>query len=917
MICRQQAKYFAYELTRINKDDTLGALSRTLMDAQVDLQPHQVDAAAFALRSPLSNGVLLADEVGLGKTIEAGMVIAQFWAENRRHLIIICPASLREQWKVELEDKFGLKTTIIDKGNYYKGVLNLTDRVVVMSYNFAVRIEADLQPVRWDLVVMDEAHKLRNVYKESSIMSNTLKTALNGRKKLLLTATPLQNSLMELYGLSQIIDPGIFGDAKSFRAQYTTGIKENEAKLQERLSTFCKRTLRRDVLEYIRYTKRKASTFPFTPSNEELSLYNEVRDYLQQSEYALPKKSRQLVSLVVYKLLASSSAAIAGTFETILTRLENLYAGIDTTKEDEQLGLMIDDLDEIDEDGDETEEKVDKAKLEEEIKKVKHFIECAGTIKVDRKTEALKKALEVTFSHIENSTESEPPLKKALIFTESRRTQDYLFNYLTENGYRDKIVLFNGGNKAQKKQTLEKFSNDAEIMISTEAGAEGLNIQFCSVVVNYDLPWNPQRVEQRIGRCHRYGQKHDVIVINFVNQSNKADQRVFELLRDKFHLFEGVFGASDEVLGTIEDGVDIERRILRINQTCRTAEEIERAFNELQKQMEDAIAEQLKKTKEKLLSGFAQTVLDRLKGNLARTTMQLTAYQKMFWDLCKYILKNDGFFDDTEFSFTLQNPELGTIGKYYFITCDNKRQDVDNSLILRLSHPISEHVLNIAKNDNIPSEEVVFDVSNNKNEPLLQEAFNKNLSGWCSCQLVTIETLEKEEYLVLSGIDDTLKEVSPELLSRLFKVSVISEKNTTDMSVDQHKVMEVIKKKNIENTKFESNERNSGFVREEIDKIDKYISDKLQPLEREDKENQIELKKLTKEELVSSDPARKLLLQEQIANIEARQRDLKREYWAAQDELEGKRKHLIDELRKRLSMVINTVDLFNFRWKLA
>lgn len=917
MICRQQAKYFAYELTRINKDDTLGALSRTLMDAQVDLQPHQVDAAVFALHSPLSKGVLLADEVGLGKSIEAGMVLAQFWAENKRHLIVICPASLREQWKSELEDKFGLKAVIVDKGNYSKGILNLKDKIIIMSYNFAVRVEADLQPVCWDLVVMDEAHKLRNVYKESSIMSNTLKTALNGRKKLLLTATPLQNSLMELYGLSQIIDPGIFSDAKSFRAQYTTGIKQNDERLQERLNVFCKRTLRRNVLEYIRYTKRKASTFPFTPSDEELSLYNEIKDYLHESEYALPKKSRQLVSLVVYKLLASSSAAIAGTFETILVRLENLKAGIDTSEEDEKLGLMIDDLDEIDEVSTEDEGKIDKEKLNKEITKVKHFIECANTIKIDKKTEALKKALEVTFSHIENSKDAEPPLKKALIFTESRRTQDYLFNYLTENGYRDKIVLFNGGNKAQKRETLEKFKGDAEIMISTEAGAEGLNIQFCSVVVNYDLPWNPQRVEQRIGRCHRYGQKHDVIVINFVNQSNKADQRVFELLRDKFHLFEGVFGVSDEVLGTIEDGVDIEQRILRINQTCRTAEEIERAFNELQKMMEEAIAEQLKKTKEKLLSGFAQPVLDRLKGNLAETTKQLTSYQKMFWDLCKFILKDDGVFDDNEFSFTLQNSELGTIGKYYFITYDDKRQNVDSSLILRLSHPISEHVLNVAKNDNIPSEEVLFDVSNNNNEPLLQDAFRKGISGWCNCQLVTIETLEKEEYLVLSGIDDNLNEVNPEMLSRLFKVSILSENAIPDMSNEQINKIEAIKKKNIENTKFESNERNSLFVREEVEKIDKYIADKLQPLEREEKENQAELKRLTKEELTASDPSRKLLLQEQIANIEKRQRDLKREYWDAQDELDLKRKQLIEELRNRLGMVVNAIDLFNFRWKLV
>ena len=304
-ISAQQAKYFAYELTRLNKNDNIGRLSQALMDAQVDLNPHQVEAASFALSSPLSKGVILADEVGLGKTIEAGLILCQMWAERKRHLLVICPASLREQWKTELEEKFYLKSIILDGKNYFKSQLELTDKVIIMSYNMAAKIERDLVPVAWNLVVMDEAHKLRNVYRDSNKIGRLIAYALNGRKKLLLTATPLQNSLMELYGLSTLIDDNIFGDAKSFRMQYVNNAT-NYNSLKERLSCFCKRTLRSDVIEYIKYTKRKPITFPFTPSQNEQLLYEKVTNFLQKEDsYAIPAGQRHLTSLILFKLLCS------------------------------------------------------------------------------------------------------------------------------------------------------------------------------------------------------------------------------------------------------------------------------------------------------------------------------------------------------------------------------------------------------------------------------------------------------------------------------------------------------------------------------------------------------------------------------------------------------------------------------------
>jgi SNF2 family DNA or RNA helicase len=307
------------------------------------------------------------------------------------------------------------------------------------------------------------------------------------------------------------------------------------------------------------------------------------------------------------KLLASSSQAIAGTLDTLRARLETLR--------DEQISddpefaerlieaediedELLDDILAGDPPADVAEDRpaiIDRRKLREEIELLRQLAARARGIPVDTKTETLLKALDIGFAQMAETGAA----RKALVFTESRRTQDYLKSFLEAHGYKGQVVVFNGTNGGPeatqiyenwltrnkgtgrasgsraidvRASLIEHFRDSATILLATEAAAEGVNLQFCSLVVNYDLPWNPQRIEQRIGRCHRYGQKHDVVVVNFLNERNDADRRVLELLGEKFSLFSGVFGASDDVLGSIESGVDFEKRILAIYQECRTSE---------------------------------------------------------------------------------------------------------------------------------------------------------------------------------------------------------------------------------------------------------------------------------------------------------------------------------------------------------
>src|SRR6185503_13685812 len=688
----------AHELTKRCPSDSVQKLAASLADAQVDLNPHQIDAALFAFRSPLSKGAILADEVGLGKTIEAGILLSQKWAEQKRKLLIIVPAALRKQWNQELSDKFFLPSVLLEAKSFNQfikqGNLNPFDQreIVICSYHFARAKDSYVQVVKWDLVIVDEAHRLRNVYKPTNRIANAIKSAIAAAPKVLLTATPLQNSLQELYGLVSVIDDFTFGDLKSFKAQFgTLRTEEDFAALRERIKPVCQRTLRRQVLEYIKYTNRIPITQEFVPSNDEQRLYDLVSGYLQRETlYALPSGQRQLMTLILRKLLASSTYAISGTLEALAGRLE-LAAKESTPAEvpPEQVASDFETADELEEewtdDAEPEKEKKtytpeDLERIRAEVNALREFKALATSIVKNSKGEVLMTALKKGFA---KAREMGAP-EKAIIFTESTRTQEYLRQLLERTSYAGRVVLFNGSNNDLKSKQLYRawlerhkgtdrvtgspsadmrqalvdyFRDEAVIMLATEAAAEGINLQFCSLVVNYDLPWNPQRIEQRIGRCHRYGQLYDVVVVNFLNKNNAADQRVYQLLSEKFKLFSGVFGASDEVLGSIESGVDFEKRIADIYQNCRTPEQIELNFNALQTELEAQIDERINVTKQKLLENFDEEVQEKLKLKLRESSEYLNRFENWLWQLTRFALRDFAEFADGENAFTLtRNP---------------------------------------------------------------------------------------------------------------------------------------------------------------------------------------------------------------------------------------------------------------------
>lgn len=950
-----QAKYYAHELTVQHATDGVDRLSQSLFDASVDLNPHQINAALFALNNPLSQGVVLADEVGLGKTIEAGLVLSQYWAERRRKLLIICPASLRQQWAQELLDKFNLPTHILDAKTWRNlkaaGIYNplAEKRVIIMSYHYAARLEEQLLIEPWDLVVMDEAHKLRNAHRPNNKMGQILRRTLAGRKKLLLTATPLQNSLMELYGLSTIIDEHMFGDEKIFRQNYVQD-GGSVIELKTRLKGFIQRTLRRDVLEYIRYTQRQTLTVPFTPTAQEQDLYNGITALLERGEsYALPRQQRHLTGLILRKLLASSSYAVRNTLETILKRLEALK--LDQPDSRDVIASLIENddlaqsyLEEDDSASDEL-DNIDLELLEDEINEIKLYIDKANLIEIDSKAKALLTALNQGFSKM---AEMGAP-RKAIVFTESKRTQEYLTAFLTSNGYQDKIVMFNGSNDHQRateayqhwlndNQSTDKvsgsaqidkrsalidhFKQHAEIMIATEAAAEGVNLQFCSLVINYDLPWNPQRVEQRIGRCHRYGQKFDVVVINFLNETNEADQRVLELLTKKFHLFDGVFGASDEILGTIESGLDFEKRIQAIYETCRRPEEIEAAFTQLQKELESDINEKMRETRQLLLENFDEDIHDLLKIQLDAAEHRLDKVGRWFWSLTKHELQRLAVFDDETHSFfindTIPDVQPGT----YQLIKKGSKQGESNLLAhahrYRLSAPLGEWVIQQAITRKLPRAKIVFNYSaHNAKVSMVEQLLGK--TGLLQLQKFSIESLERsEDYLLFAAVDSEGKTIPAEVAERLMQLPAYQESLSTALAVGEASSDELklnslleVSRNQVEKT---VNDRNLTFFEQEINKLDAWADDLKDGLEESIKEIDKEIKQVRREAKIVPTLEEKLEFQKLQRNLEKKRNKSRRELFDKQDEVDERRETLIESLEHKLNKTTVVENLFSVQW---
>lgn len=637
----------------------------------------------FALRRLPQGGAMLCDEVGLGKTIEAGLVITQLRAAGSGHILIIVPLSLARQWQVELEDLFSLPSTILgpDSGA-------CTERgIYIVGREFASTAKGrNLVKTLglWDLVVIDEAHELfatiynrfskstgeyqKNLAKGSARRAAQIREMISGFPILLLTATPLQNNLYELWGLVQFIDPDyrVLGKFNEFCMLFVTGeggraiVPNMEETLRQRLSLVLKRTLRRQAQPFMKkpFRDRHVVTANFNPDKQETDLYNLVSRWLSQEKLAAYRRGhRGLMALQLRRRMASSIEALVATLAGIKQRMIRMQeTGVYPTKDD-SADLELEDLD----DNEEELLEVDMQLLEQDLAEVDRMEKLARQVMSIGAESKKRKLLEIIKQVQERSLDGVVS-DKVVVFTESVKTLNSLIEYLEDNGFKDQVTAFAGSNSgpladrawkhwyekvgqfegkldtgaAMRAALVYEFKTQTSIFLATEAGAKGLNLQFCNCLVNYDLPWNPQRIEQRIGRVHRYGQLHDVVIVNFINLSNEAEGRVYELLNEKLHIFTEALGVSDTILNTPEIALNLEMRINDLLNRCRTQQEIEEAFDRLVLEL-DAAEKQLHDERllaaKQLLCDFDESVQARL--GVLETALKpaLSSYDQMLLDI--------------------------------------------------------------------------------------------------------------------------------------------------------------------------------------------------------------------------------------------------------------------------------------------
>jgi hypothetical protein len=466
---------------------------------------------------------------------------------------------------------------------------------------------------------------------------------------------------------------------------------------------------------------------------------------------------------------------------------------------------------------------------------------------------------------------------------------------------------------------VDYFRQQGRIMIATEAGAEGINLQFCSLVVNYDLPWNPQRIEQRIGRCHRYGQKHDVVVVNFLNRKNAADQRVFELLSEKFQLFEGVFGASDEVLGAIESGVDFEKRIAAIYQNCRKPEEIALAFNQLQLELSLEINESMTRTRQQLLENFDDEVREKLKVRDEASRAYLNRYEQVLMQLTRHELDGHAEFLG-EASFRLvANPFPRRAGEIPLGLYELPRRSGEAHLY-RLNHPLAEAIVAQAKGRELPPAEIRFDYGQHDGkvtalEPLIGK------TGWLAISFFSVEALDQaEDHLIFSAVTDDGQTLDDEVAQRLLMLPVTSHPlplgQGWGVGGAKHP-LETIAQHRQASIQRDVSERNARFFEAEADKLDGWADDLKMGLEREIKEIDRQIKEARRAATTALTLEEKLAGQKRIKALEAQRNQKRRSLFDAQDQVDKQRQELITVIEGKLNQATTIERLFTIRWILG
>lgn len=574
--------------------------------SDIEIYPFQIAAASFALRSPYQKGAVLCDEAGMGKSHEAMLVINQKWLEGYSRILLVIPnADLLHQWTEMLERFYTVPYVVLTNRDQWRQNTSednsnafIQDAIVITTYDFAADNEEAAKVVNWDLTVFEEANALSPVYQEDNKQAKALKRIAGDSFKLLLTGTPIEKNIMDLYGLIWFIDKTLLPGEKEFLARYLRR-PENYPELSERVSRYCFRTLRSQAKHYAKVTERVLLTVEYTPGKAERQLYDLLYAYINQPEKrAFPEMNQYDLALRLLGLLGSSTAAILQTIKGIVKRLQGLENAAD------------------------------------ELSQWQEIQTAAESIPQDAKAGELLTVLKQGFSLMKKTGAKQ----KAVIFTESVETQKMLQNLLSD---RYRTLAYNG---SADYSVIRQFKEDGEVLISTDNGAKGFNLEEAAFIIHYDQPYNTLKLEQRIDRCHRLGQENDVLSVAFIDKNNFADVRKLELVNKRMLVTDGVFGITDDVLGGFTD--DVKAAFPVIAQRLRPRAQIEQAYRQTLSTHEEDNRQTVSAAEDILFTTFTKELADKVKINPKYVNRRGQELNNDLWEITKWFFtryneKND------------------------------------------------------------------------------------------------------------------------------------------------------------------------------------------------------------------------------------------------------------------------------------
>lgn len=597
-----------YKLTKIEKFQNLGryeSLIPTYLSSGIEVYPHQIMASTFALSNPYVKGFIFADEAGLGKSIEAMLVIGQYLLSDKNKVVVVIPNSLYEQWYNIIYNQF--KFNVLP----YRSALDNSQlkrytggAVVLATYDSILDNPAPIKEIEWDLSVFEEAHRLRKYKVEENKTAETLHEIFNESKKILLTATPIQKNEMDIFGMINFIDDTIFTDKEEFYKRYFRK-PENYPELREIIAPYTFRTLRNQVKADVKLPERIITTQIYHLNSEEKELYCLIEKYISKTEkMAFPDMQPYELSLLLYGLFSSSVYAFSKTLSGIYTRLM----------------------------------KMGNPKAIEEAKEIKEMLDSSTKLQITSKDEMFMKALNGGFEQLDKKKLP----KKCIIFTQNLQTQEHIYKVIRDNS-KYRVVSYNG---STDNQVLRKFSFDeSEILISTDKGNESLNWQFACFVINYDFPQVLLNMEQRISRCHRIGQKNDTLVINFICPEIFSDVRNYELFYKRINTYEKILGASDSIISGASDD-SIEENLKQAMADFRSKQQVSKDFKAIDEEFMEDLETRKTESNDILFSTFKTSLVEKTKNMAEYIKRQVASLRKDINDLTHFVLK-DKFINDT------------------------------------------------------------------------------------------------------------------------------------------------------------------------------------------------------------------------------------------------------------------------------